>query len=934
MIYRNTTRRFTVLALLLALALFGISPFKSGASAPAVATPPPSSVAGSPVTDEQTRARAAESFGKLPLYFVENRGQLDKRVGYYVQGSDKTIYFTNQGLTFLLNGKSEAHSEISKSDKQQSERWALKLDFVGARAGARPEGKEQTEATFSYFKGKRSQWQTGLKSYSQIVYRELWPGIDLVYAGTVNRMKYSFVVKPGADPNRIKLAWSGASGVKLNAAGELEVSTPAGGFTDEHPVSFQETNGKQVEVTTTYRLEDRGSRIENGFAQSAIAYGFEVGKYDRSRELVIDPAMLVYCGYIGGSNSDRGLDIAVDAAGNAYVTGITRSTEATFPETVGPDLTYNGGFDDAFVAKVNASGTALIYCGYIGGSDFDEGYSIDVDSVGNAYVTGETGSTEADFPVTVGPDLTSNGGVDVFVTKVNASGTALDYCGYVGGSRTDEAFGIAVDSTGNAYVAGITRSTEADFPVTVGPDLTYNGGSRDAYVAKVNVSGTALLYCGYIGGTGLDEGFDVAVDSAGNAYVTGDTDSNEASFPVTVGPDLTYNDAGIFDAYVAKVNANGTALVYCGYIGGANFDSAIGIAVDSSGNAYVAGETNTTEASFPVIGGPDLTFNGGGSDGFVAKVNASGTALNYCGYVGGSGQDLAFAIAVDSAGKAYLTGFTQSTEASFPVTGGPDLTFNGETDAFVVKVNGSGSALVYGSYIGGSDSDQGLGVAVDSSGNAYVTGNTRSTEADFPVTAGPDLTYNGGTDAFVAKISTPDNCSTDALYSVITGPQGTRNNFTGTVGSKFTVGANALVDKLGFEDQLVNGLASSHQVGLWNSSGILLASVTVQSGTGSVLIGNWRYETLPTPVTLTAGATYIVGAQVTNGGDKWTDNGNFPIEFAINQGFSLGSPPNVFTTSSFAFQTWTVRLPHFVGLRLTCSSRSARLNCSVRRCRI
>src|SRR6185369_1970666 len=262
------------------------------------------------------------------------------------------------------------------------------------------------------------------------------------------------------------------------------------------------------------------------------------------------------------------------------------------------------------------------------------------------------------------------------------------------------------------------------------------------------------------------------------------------------------------------------------------------------------------EASFPVITGPDLTFNGGGSDGFVAKVNASGTALNYCGYVGGSGQDLAFDIAVDSAGKAYLTGFTQFTEASFPVTGGPD-----------------------------------------------VTGNTRSTEADFPVTAGPDLTYNGSFDAFVAKISTPDNCSTDALYSVITGPQGTRNNFTGTVGSKFTVGANALVDKLGFEDQLVNGLASSHQVGLWNSSGILLASVTVQSGTGSVLIGNWRYETLPTPVTLTAGSTYIVGAQVTNGGDRWTDNGNFPIEFAINQGFSLGSPPNVFTTGGFGFPT-------------------------------
>ena len=212
-----------------------------------------------PSADKQTRARFGEAFGKLPLYFVENRGQLDKRVGYYVQGSDKTIYFTNQGLTFLLNPKPDARPASLNADKQQTERWALKLDFVGARAGARPEGKEQTGATFSYFKGQRSQWQAGVKSYSEIVYRDLWPGIDLVYAGTVNRMKYTFVVKPGADPNRIKLAWSGASGVKLNAAGELEVSTPASGFTDERPVSWQQKDGRQVDVATKYRIEAKAN---------------------------------------------------------------------------------------------------------------------------------------------------------------------------------------------------------------------------------------------------------------------------------------------------------------------------------------------------------------------------------------------------------------------------------------------------------------------------------------------------------------------------------------------------------------------------------------------------------------------------------------------------------------------------------------------------
>src|SRR6185369_14480266 len=274
-------------------------------------------------------------------------------------------------------------------------------------------------------------------------------------------------------------------------------------------------------------------------------------------------------------------------------------------------------------------------------------------------------------------------------------------------------------SAGNAYVTGTTESTEVDFPVTVGPDLTYNGGVFDGYVAKVNAGGTALIYCGYIGGSGFDESFSIEVDSAGNAYVTGDTASNQASFPVTVGPDLTYNDAGIFDAFVAKVNAGGTALVYCGYIGGSTIDFGTGIAVDSGGNAYVTGTTRSTEASFPVTVGPDLTSNGS-NDVFVAKVNAGGTALVYCGYIGGSDSDDAFGIAVDSTGNAYVTGIARSG-MGLPVTVAPDLTFNGNGDAFVAKVNAGGTALVYCGYIGGSDGDVGIGIAVDNAGNAYVT---------------------------------------------------------------------------------------------------------------------------------------------------------------------------------------------------------------------
>ncbi len=270
------------------------------------------------------------------------------------------------------------------------------------------------------------------------------------------------------------------------------------------------------------------------------------------RRSTLPAPTLVYCGYIGGNDEDQGNGIAVDSSGNAYVTGYTYSTQATFPVTVGPDLTFNSpGLSDAFVAKVNAAGTALVYCGYIGGSDDDFGNAIAVDSSGNAYVTGQTYSTEATFPETVGPDLTSNGLSDAFVAKVNAAGTALVYCGYIGGSNDDQGNGIAVDGSGNAYVTGFTASTQATFPVTVGPDLTSNG-LDDAFVAKVNAGGTALAYCGYIGGSGVDQGNGIAVDGTGNAYVTGITASTQATFPVTVGPDLTYNGGGV-DAFVVRI---------------------------------------------------------------------------------------------------------------------------------------------------------------------------------------------------------------------------------------------------------------------------------------------------------------------------------------------------------------------------------------------
>ncbi len=596
------------------------------------------------VPQNLSNIQADSDFGKMPVYFIPNKGQVDKPVAFYVQGKDKTLYFTGDGVTLVLtkpvpapeitaevsggrSGGDEPTQEVGSANAVlkdakvrseavstgQNERWVVKLDFVGANKNVKPIGEAEAGAAISYFRGKPEDWRTGLPTYSKIVYANLWPGIDLAYYGTVNKLKYEFVVHPGADPSAIRLAYRGAKGVAVEPDGRLKVTTRGGSFSDDLPVAYQEKDGQRLDIKLAYAMErqttDKAGDARPAWGQSAEheadagissategganaedtepydtngetagnshLYGFRVAEYDRSLPLVLDPAILVYCGYVGGSGYDQGFGIAVDDAGCAYLTGYASSNDATFPLTVGPDLTSNGS-SDAFVAKVNAAGTALVYCGYIGGSSSDSGYGIAVDGSGNAYVTGSTQSTQSTFPVYVGPDLTHNVGQDVFVAKVNATGTGLVYCGYIGGWMEDIGYGIAVDTSGNAYVTGLTESNETTlpFPVTVGPDLTFNGafGDDDGFVAKVNAAGTGLVYCGYIGGSSREACSKIAVDGSGNAYITGWTFSTESTFPVAVGPDLTYNGSNSFqEAFVAKVNAAGTALDYCGYIGSGDY---------------------------------------------------------------------------------------------------------------------------------------------------------------------------------------------------------------------------------------------------------------------------------------------------------------------------------------------------------------------------
>ncbi len=639
--------------------------------------------------------RIQPAMDRMPIYFVENRGQVDPRVSYYVPGSDKVIYFGADGLTFAfterrqLSARQAANFSGPKDIKDAGSlnargRLTLKLDFVDANVGGKPQGADLAPALISYFRGEPTAWQTGLHTYTRLVYTDLWPGIDLVYSGTVNRLKYKFLLKPGADPKNIRLRYRGADSVTVNDQEQLEVRTALGGFHDDKPTAYQENGGRTMPVTVAFDLQPATD-------SATRAYGFRLGSYDATRPLIIDPAILVYAGFVGGSGDDRGNGIAVDASGNAYITGETSSTELTFTTTVGPDLSQNGAVD-AFVAKVDPTGASLIYVGFIGGSGDDRGNSVAVDASGNAYITGETNSTETSFPVLGGPELNHNGGLDAFVAKVNASGTALVYSGFVGGSGDDKGKAIAVKPgcvlNCNAYITGETNSLQATFPVTGGPDLTQNGGV-DAFVAEVKPDGSGLVYAGYIGGSGDDRGNAIAVDAAGNAYITGETNSAEGTFPdgdgfgALPGADQTQN--GGVDAFVAKVNPTGSALVYAGYIGGTSDDRGHSIVVDAAGNAFIAGETSSTQSSFPVAIGPDLTHNGG-VDAFVAEVNPAGNGLVYAGYIGGAGDDRGKGIALDPKGDVYVTGETNSSEITFPDQVGPDPTQNLGFDAFVAKI--------------------------------------------------------------------------------------------------------------------------------------------------------------------------------------------------------------------------------------------------------
>src|SRR2546427_769359 len=601
----NPTRRITVagvkgMILLLALALVSCAP------APATRT--------STEIPQATKQQVLVAYGKLPLSFEANQGQTDPQVKFLSRGSGYTLFLTPTEAVLALREGASARNVVDGSPAAKRERGqplqgtVLRMKLLGANPTPRVTGVEELRGRSNYFIGNDpAKWRANVPTYAKVEYRDVYPGVNLVYYGNQRQLEFDFIVAPGADPQRIRLGVEGADRLDLDAQGDLVVHTGGAQVRLQQPHVYQMANGVRQEIESRYVLNDH-HQVE-----------VWVAAYDTHKPLVIDPT-LAYSTYLGGNSLDEGFGIAVDSLGQAYVTGVTASL--AFPPTAGAFQSSSAAGEEAFVTKLNPTGAALVYSTYLGGTNSDVSWGIAVDSLGQAYVTGRTSS--ANFPTTAGAFQPSfpGGFFAAFVTKLNPTGAALVYSTYLGGTGGEQGFSIAVDAAGNAYVTGNTFST--NFPTTAGAfQPRFGGGDNDAFVTKLNTlaSGSAsLVYSTYLGGTSDENGFGIAVDATGNTYVTGQTGSLD--FPTTTGAFRPSFAGGFIDAFVTKLNPTGAALVYSTYLGGTSDDFGLGIAVDSFGNAYVTGFTGSLD--FPTLGAFQTT-SGDGADAFVAKFSFATT---------------------------------------------------------------------------------------------------------------------------------------------------------------------------------------------------------------------------------------------------------------------------------------------------------------------
>ncbi len=734
------------------------------------------------------------------IFFEENCGQFDKRVKYKAQGtSDYTLFLTDTGAVFVLLGAEDNKIQVEGNrpfaDDRQGYRTATAvfMRVVGASPSADLLGLDVLPHKSNHFSGSNpDNWYVGVLNYGRVQTRGIYPGIDVLWSGAMDGSAvYDFVLNSGAETDLIELEIDGADDVSVNGYGDLEIKTNSGVIRQKAPGLIYRTDNiafRERGQFVVRRSENRPEIAARSFRIGIEPSPFDIGLIETvdvlrdfaARETVRTPhslSNLAYSTFIGGNSGETFpyLGIAVDGAGDAYITGQTSSIN--FPSTPGTfDPTAVGG-GIASVTKVSADGSFLVYSTFLHGSTIALGTDIAVDSSGNAYITGGTFGQAfpgaSHFPTTPGAyDTTHNGSLDVFITKLDPRGSALVYSTFIGGGLFDWSYALTIDSTGNAYVTGFTEPSTTPYPTTPGAfDGTHNGSS-DVFVSKLNAAGSALVYSTFLGGSQGEQGNDIAVDSAGNAYITGFTNSNVPTleFPTTPGAfDTTHN--GNNDAFLTKINPGGSSLLYSSFLGSGDDDRGHGIAVDSLGSAYVVGETRLDANPFPTTSGAFDETHNGGQDVFLTKFNPTGTALSYSTLIGGDGDDIGSDVVVDPAGSAFLTGYgSEGFNTLFPTTSGAyDQTFNGWFDAFVVEFNEAGSALDYSTYIGGSARDRANRLAIDASGNVFITGDTEDGTTDFPTTVGAfDTTINssgvGNGDFFISKLGSPTVSASAPIY--------------------------------------------------------------------------------------------------------------------------------------------------------------------------
>ncbi len=687
----------------------------------------------------------ASAAGTLPIAFTPNQGQADAEALFQAQGFGGSLRFSPRHVLWLLP---------TPAPGKTAARPSLQLQFQGTQASPGIIAGEQLPGVVHYLIGDdAASWIRNIPTYDSIVYEQLYPGIDLHYAGeqSVNgpwSLKGTYRVAPGADPHQIQWQYRGASSVRLDpATGNLHLSLSGHvnhALVETAPVSWQEIAGRRVPVESRYLLEADGS------------VRFALGTYDPAYPLLIDPT-LTFSTYLGTSTEDVANSVAVDAQGHIYVGGWTDAVDfPTTPDALQPTSTggtcfgpppFNNPFpcNDGFVSKLSPDGGTLLYSTYFGGTGDDGVQAIALDQSGNVYLTGWT--TSIDFP-TVNPIQPGNGGggnrtPDAFVARLVADGSALQYSTYLGGSGRDYGDNLAVDGQGGAYIVGWTEST--DFPTVNPVQATYGGGFFDGIITKVNAAGDAFAYSSYLGGNDLDYAFGIDVDGDGSAHVTGFTLSDD--FPTFNALQPTFG--GGVEAYVTKLTPGGDDYAYSTYFG-SDDTRGYDIRVGDSGHVYLVGATSSPD--FPTLNPIQDTYSGVPLDAFVSRFLPDGSALDFSTYLGGNGNDVIHTLALDPDGNVHIVGWSTATD--FPLNDPIQATPGGSTDVILGTITADLTTLAFSTYFGGSQNDLGFAIAVDDAGHAHIAGYT--TSADFPTLNPLQPDAAGATDSFIARVALED----------------------------------------------------------------------------------------------------------------------------------------------------------------------------------